>query len=135
MGTVPKPEVSIEHSKIAAVRQNWIQAVNDGDVSRLANYMTDDVVAVRRDGRCASGKDVLAAGLLEVFRLYDVERRILRSEVTVRDNWSFEIDEMDSTATPLRHGNEIHAHVKTVLVYARQADGSWKVARLLELVD
>jgi ketosteroid isomerase-like protein len=42
---------------------------------------------------------------------------------------------MESTVTPVSSGMEVHAHVKIVVVYGRQADGEWKVARLLELLD
>lgn len=63
-----------------------------------------------------------------------MERKILSSEVAIRDNWAVELDEMDITMTP-RVGMEIRAHVKMVIVHARQADGKWKVARLMELLD
>ena len=135
VSTVPKSDTSVDRSKIAAIRQSWIEAVKDGDVKRLAVFMTDGVVAVRKDGRCTCGRNTIESDLLAAFGLYDVDRRILSSELIIRDNWAFEIDEMDSTVTPIREGNEIRAHVKTVVVYARQPDGSWKVARLQELLD
>jgi uncharacterized protein (TIGR02246 family) len=125
---------SLDEARIAAVRQDWVQAVRDGDAERLANLVTDDVVAVLKNGRCITGKEALKAEFRHVFALYDVERKILSSGVLMRDRWVLELDEMDSTMTP-RDGMEIQAHVKTVIVYARQADGEWKVARLMELLD
>lgn len=111
-----------------------MQAVRDGDTDRLANLVIEDVVAVTKDGHCITGKEALKARLQHGFGRYDVERKILSSGVVIRDNWAVELDEMDSTMTP-RDGMEIRAHVKMVIVHSRQADGKWKVARLMELLD
>ena len=135
MSSSPKPDISGDRTKIATVRTAWIEAVKDGDVNRLGALMTGDVVAVHKDGKCACGREEVKADLQHAFGLYDVERSILSSEVVVRDHWAIEVDEMDSTMTPVSAGTGIRAHVKTVIVYARQEDGSWKIARLLELLD
>jgi len=52
-----------------------------------------------------------------------------------RNQLAIELDEMESTVTPVSSGMEIHAHVKIVIVYGRQADGEWKIVRLMELLD
>lgn len=120
-------------TKIATIRTARIESVKDGDVNWLASLMTSNVVAVHKDGQCACGTEGVKADLQHAFGLYDVERRILSSELTIRDHWAIEIDEMDSTMTLVDAGTGIQAHLKTVIVYARQEDGSWKIARLLEL--
>lgn len=126
---------AFEQAKIAAVRQTWMQAVRDGDANRLTEFVTDDVVAVLKDGRCVCGKESLKAVFQHVFGLYDVERSILSSRVMTRDAWAIELDELDSTMTPVNNERDIHAHVKTVVVFGRQSDGEWKIARLMELLD
>ena len=133
--SVPNASTSPEQAKIAGVRQAWMQAVRDGDANRLTNFVTDDVVAVLKDGRCICGKGDLNALLQHAFGLYDVERKILSSRVVTRDQLAIELDEMESTVTVVRSGIEIHAYVKIVIVYGRQADGEWKIARLMELLD
>jgi len=55
--------------------------------------------------------------------------------VVTRDRLAIELDEMESTVTAVSSGMGIHAHVKIVIVYGRQADGEWKIARLMELLD
>ena len=133
--SVPNAGTTLEQAKIAEVRQAWVQAVREGDGNRLTNFLTDDVVAVLKDGRCICGKAALKALLQHAFGLYDVERKILSSRVMMRDKWAIELDEMESTVTPVSNAMYILAHLKTVIVYGRQADGEWKVARLLELLD
>ena len=134
-GSVPNAVSALEQAKIAAVRQAWMQAVMDGDANRLTNFVTDDVVAVLKDGRCICGKDALKEILRHVFGLYDVERKILSSRVVTRDQLAIELDEMESTMTSVSSGMEIRARVKIVIVYGRQTDGAWKIARLMELLE
>jgi ketosteroid isomerase-like protein len=133
----PKSDVDSDVSKIAAVRAAWIEAVKSSDVSRLADLGTDDVVAVRGTGRCACGKEEFKAELMRGFAMFDAERTVLSSEVIVRDNWAIEIDEMGSTVTPVRVGDgvPVYCHLRVVVIFARQSDSSWKVARVMELLD
>ena len=131
----PNAGIALEQTKIAAVRQTWMQAVRDGDTNRLTDFVTDDVVAVLKDGRCICGKEALKGVFQHVFGLYDVERRILSSRVVTRDGWAIELDELESTMTPVNNDRDIYTHVKTVVVFGRQTDGGWKIARLMELLD
>lgn len=135
MSSVPKLDQSLEQAKIAAVRQEWVQAVCDSNADRLSNLTTDDVVAVLKDGQCVNGKQAVRATWQHIFSLYDVERKTLASGVIIRDNWAIVLDQMDSTSTSVSKGMEVRARVKTVIVYARQSNGDWKVARLMELLD
>lgn len=135
MSSVPKSNLDVQQAKIAALRQEWIQAVRDENASRLCDLTTDDVVTVMKDGRCVNGKEGLRAMLQHVFSLFDVERKTLASGVIIRDNWAIELDEMDSTITAVSTGMDVRAHLKTIIVYARQHNGDWKVARLMELLD
>src|SRR5215469_8753968 len=120
--SAPNAGATFEQTKIAAVRQTWMQAVREGDANRLTDFVTDDVVAVLKDGRCVCGKESLKAIFQHVFGLYDVERRILSSRVVTRDGWAIELDELESTMTPVSNERDIYAHVKTVVVFGRQAD-------------
>lgn len=133
--SVPNAGSTLDQAKIAGVRQAWMQAVVNGDANRLTNFVTDDVVAVWRDGRCICGKHALQEILQHVFGLYDVERKILSSRVVTRDQLAIELDEMESTMTQVGGGMEIHAQLKIVIVYGRQTDGGWKITRLMEFLD
>lgn len=135
VSSVPRVDLALEQAKIAAVRQEWMQAVRDGNADRLGDLTTDGVVAVLKDGRCVNGREAFRTTLQHIFSLFDVERRTLASGVIIRDNWAIELDQMDSATTSVRGDLEVRAHVKAVIVYARQSNGHWKVARLMELLD
>jgi len=135
VSSVPRLDNTLEQAKIALIQRQWVQAVRDGDAERLGNLITDDVVAVLKDGRCVAGKEAVHAELRHAFSLYDIERKALSTGIVIQDNWAIELDEMDSTMTPVKDGMEIRAHVKTVIVYSLRRNGEWKVARLMELLD
>jgi ketosteroid isomerase-like protein len=56
-------------------------------------------------------------------------------QVVVRGRWAFEIAEVESKLTPHSDGESTNAHSTTVIALNRQPDGSWKVGRVLGLVD
>ena len=122
-------------SRIAAVWEDWNAALKTNDANRLAAFVTDDVVFVHEDGRCVCGKEELKADFLNRFERFDFDLRFSPAEIVVRNKWAFEFCEVESTLTGVRGGIQVHAHSRNVIVFARQPDTSWKVARVLELLD
>ena len=122
-------------SKIAALREAWIAGMNDSDVDRLVSMVTDDVVGILGNGRCVSGKEELKAAFINGFGRFDIERRVVSAEVLVRDKWAFEIDELEGKLTPVRAGTQVTTQFKAIVAFKRQLDASWKIARLLDLLD
>jgi len=57
-----------DNSKIAAVWDDWNAALKANDASLLAAFVTDDVVFVHGNGRCARGKEELKADFLKSFK-------------------------------------------------------------------
>jgi uncharacterized protein (TIGR02246 family) len=122
-------------STIAALREAWLAAVKAGDADRLVEMVTDDVVVVHGNGRCVCGKEAVKADFLDGFDRFSIDQQVLSSHVVVRDKWAFEIGEVESTLTPIHEGKRIQAHSTTLVVLLRQGDASWKVSRVLGLLD
>jgi uncharacterized protein (TIGR02246 family) len=131
----PNSDTDSAISKIAALREAWIAAVKANDADRLSAMVTDDVVVVHGNGRCVSGKDDLRADFLKGFERFRIDQKVSSADVTFRDKCAFEIGEVESKLTPVLGGVQIHAHSRTVVVLLRQSDSSWKVARVLGLID
>jgi len=68
-------------------------------------------------------------------RVTRFNRRVVSAEVLLRDKWAFEIDEMEDKSTAVRGFTQIRARLETIVVFQRQPDASWKVARLVDLLD
>jgi uncharacterized protein (TIGR02246 family) len=132
---ISNPDTDSDVSKIAALREAWNAAVEANDANRLAAFVTDDVVFVHGNGRCVCGKEELKADLRKRFERFDFDRRLSSTEIIVRDKWAFQICEVESRLTGVRGGMQVQAHSRAVIAFARQPDTSWKVARVLELLD
>jgi ketosteroid isomerase-like protein len=95
----PQPTIP-SFPPFAAVREAWPDAVRAGDVERLAELVTDDVVVVHGNGRCAHGRDELKADFLKAFDAFSIEQKVSSTEVIVRGQWFFEISQVDNWLTP-----------------------------------
>jgi uncharacterized protein (TIGR02246 family) len=124
-----------DSSKIAALREAWLAAVKASDAESLAQMLTDDVVVVHGNGRCVCGKEAVRVDFLEGFRRFAINQKVSRTEVILREKWAFEISQVESELTPIEGGSKIRAHSRTIVVLSRQSDASWRVCRVLGLLD
>ena len=122
MDIFPEPDGNTVTSSITAVR-------------RLAAMVTNDVVVVHGNGRCVRGRDELKADFLKGFEAFSIEQNVSSVEVVVRGRWAFEISEVESWLTPRLGGESTHVHSTTIVALNRQPDGSWKVGRVLGVLD
>ena len=135
MDTFPEPESHSVARAIAAVRQAWLDAVKSGNAERLADMVTDDVVVVHGDGRCLHGREKLIADFLKGFERFSIEQQVSSAEVVVRGRWAFEISQVESKLTARLTGEAKLVPSIAVVGLNRQPDGSWKVGRVLGVLD
>jgi ketosteroid isomerase-like protein len=93
------------------------------------------VVLVNVDGRCVRGKEEFRAELSKSWSLLDRKLRFSSSDTIVRGRWAIDTMELERTFTAVRGGGEVRASARTIVALARQADDSWKIARILVLPD
>lgn len=129
------PDADGVASSIAAVRRAWLDAVKAGDAERIAAMVTDDVVVVHGDGRCVCGKDEVKADFLNGFESFSIEQSVSNVEVIVRGPWAFEISAIETKLTPRSGGEATCIQSTTVVGLYRQPDGSWKVRRVVGVLD
>jgi uncharacterized protein (TIGR02246 family) len=124
---MPENSANLE---ITALREAWLAAVKSADVDRLASLVADDLVIVHGDGRYIRGRDEFKADFQKAFESFRIEQKVVDPEIRIRGDWAFEIANVESTLTPVRGGEAIHAMV----AMRRHPDGTWKVARVVGLV-
>jgi len=129
---MPENSATLE---ITALREAWLAAVTSADAGRVASLATDDVVVVHGDGRCIRGKDELKADFLKAFESFRSHQRVLDPKVTIRGDWAFEIAKVESTLTPLGGGEARCVVTTTIVAMRKQPDATWKVARVVGLLD
>jgi len=92
-------------------------------------------VVVHGDGRCIRGKDEFEADFLKAFESLRIEQRVVDPDVVIRGDWAFEIGRVESILTPIRGGTTRCAVTTTLVALRKQLDGTWKVARVVGLLD
>jgi len=75
----------------------------------------------------------LRASLTHDFGLIDLQLRDSSAEIIVHDKWAIEFLEVDRTVSGKKDLTEVRTHSRIVAVFCRQADTSWKVARVIGL--
>ena len=135
MGTSSKSDSDSASSSIAAVQQAWLEAIKAADVERLATLVTDDVVVVHGTGRCVRGRDELKMDLRNSFKAFFVEQSASTAGLVVRGSWALEIADVETKLTPRTGGEPTVFHSTTVTALERQSDESWKVGRVLGVLD
>jgi uncharacterized protein (TIGR02246 family) len=135
MDIIPKPNSDSIPSSIDAVRQAWLDAIRAADIERLAALVTDDVVVVHGTGRCVRGRDELKMDFRNAFDAFSVEQNVSTAGLVVRGSWVLEIADVETKLTPRTGGEQSVFHSTTVTALKRQSDGSWKVGRVLGVLD
>jgi uncharacterized protein (TIGR02246 family) len=135
MGTIPKPDDDSTPSSIDAIRQAWLDAIRAADVERLAALVTDDVVVVHGTGRCVRGRDELKMDFRNAFDAFSVEQNVSTEGLVVHGSWALEIADVETKLTPRTAGEQTVFHSTTVSALKQQSDGSWKVGRVLGVLD
>jgi len=135
MDTIPKPDDDSTPSSIDAVRRAWLDAIRTADVERLAALVTDDVVVVHGTGRCVRGRDELKMDFRNAFDAFSIVQNVSSEGLVVRGSWALEIADVETKLTPRTGGEQSVFHSTTVTALKRQSDGSWKVGRVLGVLD
>lgn len=97
----------------------WVALFEDRAV-----YMPPGAPAVTtREGL----QEMAAAG----FGPYAADIQITPVEIVVSGDWAFARSHVTGTVTPRAGGDAIPVDLKQLVIYHRQRDGTWKIARLI----
>ncbi len=132
-------DVQADIRAIEEIRRRVEAAENAGDPEYCAGLLADDAVFMVPDFPVQNGRDACAAflrdlmpGLIEVF-----DRRITYagSEVRVLDDIAFDRGEFAFTIRPRSGGDASRVTGKYFWLYARAADGGWRLSRAVVTRD
>jgi uncharacterized protein (TIGR02246 family) len=105
-------------------------AIIAGDTERYLTFLTDDAVLMPPNGSVVTGKDAIRSwnqAMSERIRIQAYAP--VDDEVIVAGEWAFRRATADWTLAPTAGGEPIRDSAKFIIIYRRQGDGSWKVAR------
>lgn len=106
------------------------EANNAGDVERWVGYFAADAVYMPPGVPAVTTRE----GLVEIaeagFRhRSDVD--IEPVEIRVFDDWAFARTEVSGTVTVQGSGEVVEVDTKQIVIYTRDEDGTWRIARMI----
>ena len=125
-------QVSYDQDPIFALRQSIICAVKAGDIDTLVSLVADDAVVMPPNDTTIYGRDEWR-GWWEEYYQYFAVAAISESEREVAVNGDFVIERSGYMAAvaPVSGGSRIRDDGRFLTIWKRQADGSWKIWRMM----
>ncbi|MGE5089403.1 MAG: YybH family protein [Candidatus Levyibacteriota bacterium] len=114
--------------EIREVHSAWIGAVNNGDLIRLLELMTDDVVFLT-PGQAPFGRDGFSANFSAAHQRLQIRCRSELEEVVVIGEVAYTRSRDAVSSTPRAGGEATQLAGHRLTVYRKQPDGRWLLAR------
>jgi ketosteroid isomerase-like protein len=121
--------------EIIRVRDAWAAAVKAKDVERMMSMLTDDIVMMHPNRPAIVGLVANRAELLAAFEKFHVDQTVISDEIVVAGEWAFDRSRATTTLTRVAGGAPVTVRSKAITILRRQADGWWKIARVIGNLD
>ena len=122
-----------DRQAIEALHEKDMAASKARDLATLLSLCTEDCLMLPPGEAPIVGKGAIRASLerdLEQEQDYQITEYVHNfEEVKVLGDWAFEWGRFSAAAEPVAGGPPIRSSGKILRILARQADGTWKVAR------
>jgi uncharacterized protein (TIGR02246 family) len=125
----PDPQADVE--AIQNLLKEATAAHHAGDAERWAAVFASDAVGMPQGDTAISGREALLARRRADFEKYVSTATIEPLEIEVAGDWGFARTAVSGAFTPKDGGPPIQLDEKEIVIFRRQPDGSWKVARLI----
>ncbi|MES2525204.1 MAG: DUF4440 domain-containing protein [Gemmatimonadota bacterium] len=108
---------------------NYVRVINSNKADSFATMVTDDVVFLASGEKPLVGKAAVRAWVDGYYKAYRTSWDKPVEELVVAGDYAYERYRWTSTDTPIAGGAPIVDTGWGLLVYRREADGVWRVAR------
>jgi ketosteroid isomerase-like protein len=112
-----------------AAPESYLRAINSNNIDALASMFTDDVVFLDAGSKPIVGKAEVRAWAEDYYKAFRTHWDKPVKEFVVSGEYAFERYEYTSTDTPVDGGKPIVDTGWGLVIYHREKDGLWKVAR------
>lgn len=114
-----------------AIEQNqatFVERGNAGDVDGVMMCCTDDIVMMPPNAPAVVGADAVRSWLTEFFAHFAANLTTDTEDLVVNGDLAYARRSYAWTLTPKAGGEPIRESGKTVLIYKRDENGTWKAA-------
>ena len=109
--------------------ENYVRVINSNNLDSLTSMMTDDVIFLAANSKPVIGKAAVREWADGYIKAYHTHWDKPVQEFTVSGDYAFERYNYTSTDTPVGGGKDVVDTGWGLVVYHRDADGIWRVAR------
>ena len=108
---------------------NYVRVINSNNTDSLASMLTEDVVFLAANDKPIVGKAAVRAWVDGYYKAFHTKWDKPVQEFTVAGDYAFERYSYTSTDTPVGGGKDVVDTGWGLVVYHRDSDGVWRVAR------
>ncbi|MGL4612044.1 MAG: YybH family protein [Trueperaceae bacterium] len=116
-----------DEQAIRDVITTWQEATKVGNLSRLLELMTDDVVFLT-SGQPPMNKEGFSKGFESILKKMTIVSRGDIQEIVVSGDYAYSWSHLSVTMTP-KDGNNSIRRLGHTLTFFRKENGSWRLAR------
>ena len=122
----------IQEIRRAAIR--WTAAVEAGDIERLGQLMTDDIVVIHGNGRMVCGREAVVRDLARSLDDFSVQQTIESEETIVVGEWAFDRAKVHTTISSRKSSDTKQFESRSVTILRKQSGLGWCVARVIGVI-
>src|SRR5689334_19121515 len=125
------PSRAEDEAAVASAMDNYVAAVRSSDAKKIVAWWTDDAIFINKNQPTVVGRPTMEAQLTGALATMRIAKVTLdRVDLSVSGDLAYVIGTFDEVIQPAT-GNPVSSTGRVVYLWRRQADGSWKIARLL----
>ena len=114
---------------LTRAHEDYLAAINANDTEAVLALLTDDAVYLPPNAPAVAGTAAIRPWLAGYFAAYRAHWDKETRELVAAGDWALEYAAERVTDTPVAGGAAVEDVCKGLIVYRRQADGTWKVAK------
>jgi len=114
---------------IAEFNEQYLAAINNGDLEALADLTTEDHMMVASGGAPLTGKEALVNAMRGAFERVTFDESWTPLETVVSGDLAYQRGTFVVNATPKAGGETSSTTGNFLRIYRRQADGRWFMVR------
>jgi uncharacterized protein (TIGR02246 family) len=126
----PAPDAAAVRQAIESVNARLDSAIVKNDTATLASFYVDDAILMMSDIPAARGHDAIAktfAGMGSALKASSF--RLQTQDVIVTGDYAIETGSYALTGTPAKASKPVHDVGKYLVLWKKQADGSYRILR------
>ncbi len=122
---------SADQAAIRELIRRTADANNAADTLGWVGLFEESAVYMPPGMAEVTGREALVEVAAAGFGPYAATVEITPDEIVVLGDWAFARSHVTGSVTPRAGGDPLPVDVKQLVVYHRQSDGTWKIARLI----